>query len=216
MKASVAKQGLFIILYKIDDTNVCVSVFFKDETFWLTQKAMAELFAVNVPAISKHLQNIFDEGELEKAATVSKMEIVQFEGNRKVKRSPEFYSLDAIIAVDYRVSSKKATKFRQWATRAFYAFVQNKLHFAVTGQTAAELIYDRADAEKPTMGLTTWKDAPDGKILKRDIGVAKNYLNEKEMSRLNRLVTIFVTTSAAILSCHSATSDFRLFLFHTA
>ncbi len=249
-----------IVLYQIDDTNVCVSVFFKDETFWLTQKAMAELFDVNVPAISKHLQNIFDEGELEKDATISKMEIVQLEGNRKVKRTPEFYSLDAIIAVGYRVNSKKATKFRQWATktlkeyitkgfvlnddmlkngkpfgkdyfdellerireiraserrayqkitdvfeqcsydydknsettRAFYAFVQNKLHFAVTGKTAAELIYDRADAEQPTMGLTTWKDAPDGKILKRDIVVAKNYLNEKEMSRLNRLVTMFI------------------------
>lgn len=254
------KQKHDIVLYQIDDTNVCVSVVYKDETFWLTQKAMAELFDVNVPAISKHLQNIFDEGELEKEATVSKMEIVQLEGNRKVKRTPEFYSLDAIIAVGYRVNSKKATKFRQWATKtlkeyitkgfvlnddmlkngkpfgkdyfdellerireiraserrayqkitdvfeqcsydydknsettkAFYAFVQNKLHFAVTGQTAAELIYDRADAEKPTMGLTTWKDAPDGKILKRDIVVAKNYLNEKEMSRLNRLVTMFI------------------------
>ena len=188
------------------------------------------------------------------------MELVQNEGGVEKKRNVDFYNLDAIIAVGYRVNSKKATKFRQWATktlkeyitkgfvlnddmlkngkpfgkdyfdellerireiraserrayqkitdvfeqcsydydknseitRAFYAFVQNKLHFAVTGQTAAELIYDRADAEKPTMGLTTWKDAPDGKILKRDIIVAKNYLNEKEMSRLNRLVTMFI------------------------
>lgn len=249
-----------IVLYQVEDTNICVNVVFKDETFWMKQKAMAELFDVNVPAISKHLSNIFEEGELFKEATVSKMEIVQMEGNRKVKREPEFYNLDAIIAVGYRVNSKKATRFRQWATKtlkdyitkgfvlnddmlkngkpfgkdyfdellerireiraserrayqkitdvfeqcsydydknsditkAFYAFVQNKLHFAVTGKTAAELVYERVNAEKPAMGLTTWKDAPDGKILKRDISVAKNYLNEKELSRLNRLVTMFI------------------------
>lgn len=249
-----------IVLYQVEDTNICVNVVFKDETFWMTQKAMAELFDVNVPAISKHLSNIFEEGELFKEATVSKMEIVQMEGNRKVKREPEFYNLDAIIAVGYRVNSKKATRFRQWATKtlkdyitkgfvlnddmlkngkpfgkdyfdellerireiraserrayqkitdvfeqcsydydknsditkAFYAFVQNKLHFAVTGKTAAELVYERVNAEKPAMGLTTWKDAPDGKILKRDISVAKNYLNEKELARLNRLVTMFI------------------------
>ena len=249
-----------IVLYQVEDTNICVNVVFKDETFWMTQKAMAELFDVNVPAISKHLSNIFEEGELFKEATVSKMEIVQMEGNRKVKREPEFYNLDAIIAVGYRVNSKKATRFRQWATKtlkdyitkgfvlnddmlkngkpfgkdyfdellerireiraserrayqkitdvfeqcsydydknsditkAFYAFVQNKLHFAVTRKTAAELVYERVNAEKPAMGLTTWKDAPDGKILKRDISVAKNYLNEKELSRLNRLVTMFI------------------------
>ena len=249
-----------IVLYQVEDTNICVNVVFKDETFWMTQKAMAELFDVNVPAISKHLSNIFEEGELFKEATVSKMEIVQMEGNRKVKREPEFYNLDAIIAVGYRVNSKKATRFRQWATKtlkdyitkgfvlnddmlkngkpfgkdyfdellerireiraserrayqkitdvfeqcsydydknsditkAFYAFVQNKLHFAVTGKTAAGLVYERVNAEKPAMGLTTWKDAPDGKILKRDISVAKNYLNEKELSRLNRLVTMFI------------------------
>ena len=249
-----------IVLYQVEDTNICVNVVFKDETFWMTQKAMAELFDVNVPAISKHLSNIFEEGELFKEATVSKMEIVQMEGNRKVKREPEFYNLDAIIAVGYRVNSKKATRFRQWATKtlkdyitkgfvlnddmlkngkpfgkdyfdellerireiraserrayqkitdvfeqcsydydknsditkAFYAFVQNKLHFAVIGKTAAELVYERVNAEKPAMGLTTWKDAPDGKILKRDISVAKNYLNEKELSRLNRLVTMFI------------------------
>ena len=249
-----------IVLYQVEDTNICVNVVFKDETFWMTQKAMAELFDVNVPAISKHLSNIFEEGELFKEATVSKMEIVQMEGKRKVKREPEFYNLDAIIAVGYRVNSKKATRFRQWATKtlkdyitkgfvlnddmlkngkpfgkdyfdellerireiraserrayqkitdvfeqcsydydknsditkAFYAFVQNKLHFAVTGKTAAELVYERVNAEKPAMGLTTWKDAPEGKILKRDISVAKNYLNEKELSRLNRLVTMFI------------------------
>lgn len=249
-----------IILYQIDDTNVCINVIYENETFWITQKAMAELFDVNVPAISKHLSNIFEEGELEKEATVSKMEIVQHEGNRQVRREPEFYNLDAIIAVGYRVNSKKATRFRQWATqtlkeyitkgfvlnddmlkngkpfgkdyfdellekireiraserrayqkiadifeqcsynydknsettKAFYAFVQNKLHFAVTGKTAAEIIYERANAELPTMGLTTWKDAPDGKILKRDTMIAKNYLTEKELSKLNRLVTMFI------------------------
>ncbi len=249
-----------IILYQIENTNICVNVFFENETFWMTQKTMAELFDVNVPAISKHLTNIYEEEELIKKSTVSKMEIVQKEGQRNVKRMQEFYNLDAIIAVGYRVNSKKATRFRQWATKTlkeyiikgfvlnddmlkngkpfgkdyfdellerireiraserrayqkitdifeqcsydydknseitknFYAFVQNKLHFAVTGKTAAELIYERANSEKPAMGLTTWKDAPDGKVLKRDIGIAKNYLSEKELSRLNRLVTMFI------------------------
>lgn len=254
------RQQHEIVLYQIDDANICISVVYEDETFWLTQKAMAELFDVNVPAISKHLSNIFEEGELDKASTVSKMEIVQLEGGRHVKREPEFYNLDAIIAVGYRVNSKKATRFRQWATKtlkeyitkgfvlndeflkngkpfgkdyfdellekireiraserrayqkiadvfeqcsydydkssettkAFYAFVQNKLHFAVTGKTAAELIYERANAELPTMGLTTWKGAPNSKIFKSDISIAKNYLNEKELGRLNRLVTMFI------------------------
>ena len=254
------EQKQDIVLYQIDNANVCVSVFYKDETFWLTRMSMAELFGVGPQAISKHLGNIYKEDELDRESTSSKMELVQNEGGVEKKRDVDFYNLDAIIAVGYRVNSKKATKFRQWATktlkeyitkgfvlnddmlkngkpfgkdyfdellerireiraserrayqkitdvfeqcsydydknseitRAFYAFVQNKLHFAVTGQTAAELIYDRADAEKPIMGLTTWKDAPDGKILKRDIIVAKNYLNEKEMSRLNRLVTMFI------------------------
>ena len=249
-----------IVLYQIGDTNVCISVAYKDETFWLTQKAMAELFGVNSQAITKHLGNIYEEEELDRESTCSKMEQVQQEGSRIVKRKVDFYNLDAIIAVGYRVNSKKATRFRQWATKTlkeyitkgfvlnddmlkngksfgkdyfdellerireiraserrayqkitdvfeqcsydydkdseitknFYAFVQNKLHFAVTGQTAAEIVFYRADANKPTMGLTTWKDAPDGKIYKRDISIAKNYLNKKEMSRLNRLVTMFI------------------------
>ncbi len=254
------RQQHDIVLYQIDETNICISVVYEDETFWLTQKAMAELFDVNVPAISKHLSNIFEEGELHKESTVSKMEIVQLEGGRQVRREPEFYNLDAIIAVGYRVNSKKATRFRQWATKTlkeyitkgfvlndeflkngkpfgkdyfdellekireiraserrayqkiadvfeqcsydydknsettkkFYAFVQNKLHYAVTGKTAAELIFERANAELPTMGLTTWKGAPNSKIFKSDILIAKNYLNEKELSRLNRLVTMFI------------------------
>ena len=249
-----------IILYQMDDTNVCVSVYYEDETFWLSQKAMAELFDCSPDNVSLHLKNIYKEEELTEEATAEFFSVVQQEGSRSVSRRIKCYNLDAIIAVGYRVNSKKATRFRQWATktlkeyitkgfvlnddmlkngkpfgkdyfdelldrireiraserrayqkiadvfeqcsydydknsettRAFYAFVQNKLHFAVTGQTAAEIIYDRVDAEKPTMGLTTWKDAPDGKILKRDITIAKNYLSEKEISRLNRLVTMFI------------------------
>jgi len=249
-----------IALYAIGDTNVYVDVVFKDETFWMTQKAIAELFDVSVQNIGQHIKKVLEDEELAADATIKNFFIVQKEGNREVGRSPEFYSLDMIIAVGYRVNSKKATRFRQWATttlkeyiqkgyllntdllkngrqfgrdyfdellekireiraserrayqkiadifeqcsydydknsettRAFYAFVQNKLHFAVTGKTAAELIAERVSINHPTMGLTTWKDAPQGKILKRDIGVAKNYLNEKEMSRLNRLVGMFI------------------------
>ncbi|MGN0712100.1 MAG: virulence RhuM family protein [Anaerovoracaceae bacterium] len=249
-----------IVLYQIEGTNICVNVFFKEDTFWMTQKAMAELFDCTTDNISLHLKNIYKEEELEEVLTTEFFSVVQNEGQREVKRNVKCYNLDAIIAVGYRVNSKKATRFRQWATKTlkeyitkgfvlnddmlkngkpfgkdyfdellerireiraserrayqkitdvfeqcsydydknseitktFYAFVQNKLHFAVTGKTAAELIYERADSEKPAMGLTTWKDAPNGKVLKRDIGIAKNYLNEKELSRLNRLVTMFI------------------------
>ena len=249
-----------IALYSTPGGNIYIDVVFKDETFWMTQKSIAELFDVNIPAISKHLKNIFDNEELTPDSTISKMEIVQIEGGREVSRTPDFYSLDAIIAVGYRVNSKKATRFRQWATQTlkeyikkgcllneellkngkpfsrdyfdellekireiraserrayqkiadvfeqcsydydktsdltkeFYAFVQNKLHFAVTGKTAAELIFERVAPDHPTMGLTTWKNAPDGKILKKDISIAKNYLNEEELSRMNRLVTMFI------------------------
>ena len=249
-----------IVFYQTENSDVVVNVVFKDETFWLTQKAMAALFDVNSQAITKHLANIYEDLELEKSATCSILEQVQKEGNRSVKRSLEFYNLDAIIAVGYRVNSKKATKFRQWATKTlreyitkgfvinekmlkngkpfgkdyfdellekireiraserrayqkitdifeqcscdfdkesettkeFYAFVQNKLHFAVSGKTAAELVYNRADAKKEHMGLTNWKNSPDGKIYKSDVTIAKNYLNEKEISRLNRLVTMFI------------------------
>ena len=252
-----------VLLYSDESGKEYVSVVFKDETFWLTQKAMAELFDVQTPAISKHLKNIFADGELEENMVVSKMETTTRHGAVQGKtqtNDTKFYNLDAIIAVGYRVNSKKATRFRQWATRtlkeyiqkgfvlndelmkngrpfgkdyfdellerireiraserrayqkiadvfeqcsydydknsettkAFYAFVQNKLHYAVTGKTAAELISERATPDSPTMGLTTWKGAPDGKILKSDTLVAKNYLNEKELSRLNRLVTMFI------------------------
>ena len=259
-KNEIQKNQHSIVLYQNDESNVCVNVYYSNETFWLTQKAMAELFGVNTQAITKHLGNIYQEQELNKEATCSKMEQVQQEGDRQVKRFVDFYNLDAVIAVGYRVNSHQATAFRIWATKtlkeyitkgfvlnddmlkngrpfgkdyfdellerireiraserrayqkiadvfeqcsydydkksettkAFYSFVQNKLHFAVTGKTAAELIYERADSNQPTMGLTTWGAAPDGKILKRDVTIAKNYLNEKELSLLNRLVTMFI------------------------
>ena len=249
-----------ILLYENGGETEFVSVVFQDETFWLTQSGMAELFDCSTDNISLHLKNIYAEEELTPEATTEKISVVRQEGTRQVCRTLDHYNLDAIIAVGYRVNSKKATRFRQWATktlkeyiqkgfvlndemlknghpfgrdyfdellerireiraserrayqkiadifeqcsydydknsettRAFYAFVQNKLHFAVTGKTAAELISERATLDSPTMGLTTWKGAPDGKILKSDTLVAKNYLNEKELSRLNRLVTMFI------------------------
>ncbi len=262
MENDLANRGE-ILLYSDDSGKEFVNVVFEDETFWLTQKGMAELFDVKVPAISKHLKNIFLDEELDETMVVSKMEITTphgaIEGKTQTNEA-NFYNLDAIIAVGYRVNSKKATRFRQWATKtlkeyiqkgfvlndemmkngrpfgrdyfdellerireiraserrayqkiadvfeqcsydydknsettkAFYAFVQNKLHYAVTGKTAAELISQRATLDSPTMGLTTWKGAPDGKILKSDTLVAKNYLNQKELSRLNRLVTMFI------------------------
>ena len=249
-----------ILLYSDESGKEFINVVFKDETFWLTQKAVAELFGCTTDNISLHLKNIYSEGELSQEATTEKISVVRTEGTREVNRTIDHYNLDVIIAVGYRVNSKKATRFRQWATKtlkeyiqkgfvlndelmkngrpfgkdyfdellerireiraserrayqkiadvfeqcsydydknsdttkAFYAFVQNKLHYAVTGKTAAELISGRATLDSPTMGLTTWKGAPDGKILKSDTLVAKNYLNEKELSRLNRLVTMFI------------------------
>ena len=244
-----------ILLYSDENGKDFVNVVVMDETFWLTQVGMAELFDSSKSNISEHLSHIFEEEELDKGSCMRKFGISEFS-----TKPTNFYNLDAIIAVGYRVNSKKATRFRQWATKtlkeyiqkgfvlndelmkngrpfgkdyfdellerireiraserrayqkiadvfeqcsydydknsettkAFYAFVQNKLHYAVTGKTAAELISERANLDSPTMGLTTWKGAPDGKILKSDTLVAKNYLNEKELSRLNRLVTMFI------------------------
>ena len=244
-----------ILLYQNGDDKEYIRVIFQDENFWLTQAGMAELFDSSKSNISEHLTHIFEDEELDKATCMRKFGISEFS-----TKPTHFYNLDAIIAVGYRVNSKKATRFRQWATRtlkeyiqkgfvlndelmknghpfgkdyfeellerireiraserrayqkiadvfeqcsydydknsettkAFYAFVQNKLHYAVTGKTAAELISERATLDSPTMGLTTWKGAPDGKILKSDTLVAKNYLSEKELSRLNRLVTMFI------------------------
>ncbi|TEB08353.1 hypothetical protein Psch_01916 [Pelotomaculum schinkii] len=249
-----------IILYTTESGNVTVSVRFEDENFWMTQKAIAELFETTTANINIHIKNILDDEELDADSTIKDFLIVQTEGKREVSRKVQFYSLDMIIAVGYRVNSKKATRFRQWATktlheyiqkgfvlndellknskpfgkdyfdellerireiraserrayqkiadvfeqcsydydknssltREFYSFVQNKLHYAITGKTAAELIAERVSLEHPTMGLTTWKAAPDGKILKRDVVIAKNYLNEKELSRLNRIVNMFI------------------------
>jgi len=256
MDNEIIKQGE-ILLYSNDNSKAYINVIFKDETFWLTQKAMGELFGCSSDNISLHLKNIFLEEELDKSSVTEKFSVTAADGKNY---NTQCYNLDAIIAVGYRVNSKKATRFRQWATKtlkeyiqkgfvlndemmkngrpfgkdyfdellerireiraserrayqkiadvfeqcsydydknsettkAFYSFVQNKLHFAVTGKTAAELLSERATLESPTMGLTTWKDAPDGKILKSDTLVAKNYLNEKELSRLNRLVTMFI------------------------
>lgn len=246
------------LLYNMPEDSGKVQVVIKDETIWCTQKAMAQLFGVGVPAVSKHLKNIFEEGELSPEMTISKMETVINRGKRgEVNDFIDFYNLDAIIAVGYRVSSLKATRFRQWATkilneyirkgfamdderlkqgtamfgkdyfrellervrsiraserriwqqitdiyaecsidydrsakttRDFYAMVQNRFHYAITGQTAAEIIYTKADHTKENMGLTTWKNAPDGRVLKSDVSIAKNYLQEKEIRQLERTV----------------------------
>ena len=251
------------LLYNMPNADGKVQVVIKDETLWCTQKAMAQLFGVGVPAISKHLKNIFDEGELDKDVVVSKMEITTQHGAIEEKTQThkvDFFSLDAIIAVGYRVSSLKATRFRQWATkilheyikkgfvmdderlkqgnavfgkdyfrellerirsirtserriwqqitdiyaecstdydkyspttRDFYSMIQNRFHYAITGHTAAEIIYSKADHTKDHMGLTTWKNAPDGRVLKSDVSIAKNYLQEKEIRQLERAITGF-------------------------
>ena len=245
------------LLYNMPDADGKVQVVIKDETLWCTQKAMAQLFGVGIPAISKHLKNIFAEGELVADSVISKMETTAADGKNY---TTTYYSLDAIIAVGYRVSSLKATRFRQWATKIlneyikkgfamdderlkqgnavfgkdyfrellervrsirtserriwqqitdiyaecstdydknspttkdFYAMIQNRFHYAITGQTAAEIIYSKADHTKDHMGLTTWKNAPDGRVLKSDVSIAKNYLQEKEIRQLERAVTGF-------------------------
>ena len=245
------------LLYNMPDEDGKVQVVIKDETIWCTQKALAQLFGVGIPAISKHLKNIFDEGELRMDSVVSKMEITAADNKNY---STSFYSLDAIISVGYRVNSTKATRFRQWATKIlneyirkgfvldddrlkqgsavfgkdyfrellervrsiraserriwqqitdiyaecstdydrnspttkdFYAMVQNRFHYAITGQTAAEIVYTKADHTKEHMGLATWKNAPNGRILKSDVSVAKNYLDEKQIRQLERTVTSY-------------------------
>ena len=245
------------LLYTMPEAEGKVQVVIKEETLWCTQKAMAQLFGVGVPAISKHLKNIFEEGELFADSVISKMETTAADGKNY---TTTYYSLDAIIAVGYRVSSLKATRFRQWATkilneyikkgfamdderlkqgtavfgkdyfrellervrsirtserriwqqitdiyaecstdydknspttRDFYAMIQNRFHYAITGQTAAEIIYSKADHTKDHMGLTTWKNAPDWRILKSDVSIAKNYLQEKEIRQLERAVSSY-------------------------
>ena len=244
------------LIFQAEAKEQGIEVMYAEETIWCTQKAMAALFDVGVPAISKHLANVFETGELKEETTISKMETVQQEGNREVKRMVVMYKLDAIIAVGYRVNSIRATQFRQWATsilrefairgyvldkkrmengtflgedyfehllaeireirlserrfyqkltdiyatsmdynkdapttRLFFKRIQNKMHYAVHQHTAAELIMERADAEKEHMGLTTWENAPDGKIVKTDVSIAKNYLNEMELDDMGHIVT---------------------------
>ena len=245
-----------VIVYQAENESVSTNVLFKDETFWMTQKDMAKLFDVNIPAISKHLKNIFESGELVISAVISKMETTAEDG--KIYQT-NFYNLDAIIAVGYRVNSKKATQFRIWATgvlreyiikgfalddvmlkngrsfgqdyfkellrrvrsiraserriyqqvtdifaacaidydaqspitREFFGTIQNKFHYAITGQTAAEVIHSHADATKDHMGLTTWESGPEGRIYKKDVIVAKNYLSVEEIEQLERIVSSF-------------------------
>ena len=248
-----------IIFYSTPQGDKKIDVYFEDENFWLTQKRMAELFNVEVNTINYHLKEIFKSGEIAEEATIRKFRIVQTEGARNVSRELEFYNLDAIIAVGYRVNSYQATQFRIWATKTlkefiikgfvldderlkqgkafgrdyfdellerireiraserrfyqkitdiyalsvdydkdapvtkeFFATVQNKLHWAITGKTAAEIIYSGADATKIYMGLTTWKQAPSGKILKSDVTVAKNYLSERHIKELNRIISAYL------------------------
>ena len=254
-------ENFQFLIYRSAEEDVSVNAVIKDDSIWLTQRAMAELFGVQTPAISKHLHNIFSEGELDEKVVVSKMEITTPHGAMEGKtqtREAQFYNLDAIISVGYRVNSRRATHFRIWATgvlkeymikgfaldderlkqgrtafgkdyfrellervrsiraserriwqqitdiyaecsldydpdapttREFYAMVQNKFHYAITGHTGPEIVYDHADRTKPNMGLTTWKNAPDGRILKADVGIAKNYLDEKQIRQLERAVT---------------------------
>lgn len=249
-----------LILYQTHEGRVRVEVLYEDDTFWLNQGRIADLFGVGVATVSYHLTEIYGSGELSQEATLRKIWRVQREGNRDVRREIEFYNLDAIISVGYRVNSAQATQFRIWATqtlrefvikgfvldderlklnrrfgkdyfdellerireiraserrfylkiadiyeqcsidydkdaeitKAFFKQVQNKLHWAVTGMTAAEIIANRADAEKPSMGLTSWRNAPAGKVLKSDVGVAKNYLIEREIKELERIVSMYL------------------------
>lgn len=251
---------LQFVLYNIDQEHIKIKVAIKDETIWITQRGMAELFDCSTDNISLHLKNIYQDGELQEATTAEDFSVVQTEGSRQVARNVKFYNLDAIISVGYRVNSHRATQFRIWATNVlkefikkgfvldddrlkqgetvfgkdyfrellervrsiraserriwqqitdifaecsidydknsaitqeFYATVQNKFHYAITGQTAAEIVYSKADSTKENMGLTTWKHSPDGRILKSDVTVAKNYLNEKQIKKLERTVSGF-------------------------
>jgi len=253
-----------MLLYKTPNNDIRLEVFIRDETIWLTQKQIADLFGVKVPAISKHIKNIYESGELDEKVVVSKMEITTPHGameGKQQKKDVNFYNLDMIISIGYRVNSKQATQFRIWATsvlkeyiikgfamdderlknpdnpfgkdyfdeqlarirdirsserrfyqkitdiyaqcsadydpdsqmtKEFYATVQNKMHYAITGQTAAEIVHTRADSQKPNMGLTNWKNSPKGKIRKADVTIAKNYLNEDELDAYNRIVEMYL------------------------
>lgn len=256
---SIRNSTAEFLIFSVQGGEDSIEVRFEDETIWLSQKMMAELFLVDVRTVNEHLQNIFQQDELSREATIRKFRIVQAEGKRDVNRIVDFYNLDAIISVGYRVNSVRATQFRQWATQVlkqfairgyvidkkrmengtfigedyferlleeireirlserrfyqkitdiyttsvdynknapttkdFFAKVQNKLHFAVHGQTAAELVKNRADASKQNMGLTSWEKSPDGKILKSDVSIAKNYLTKEELESLGRIVNAYL------------------------
>ena len=255
-KREIRNSTAEFLIFQSEGKEQGVEVYYKDENVWCTQKAMATLFDCSTDNVGLHLKNIYDSGELKEEATSEKISVVRREGNRDVSRNLLFYSLDAIIAVGYRVNSIRATQFRQWATsvlrqyairgyvldrkrmengtflsedyfehllaeireirlserrfyqkltdiyatsmdynkdapttRMFYKKIQNKMHYAVHGRTAAELIMERADADKEHMGLTTWENAPDGKIVKTDVTIAKNYLKEMELEDMGRIVT---------------------------
>lgn len=258
-KLTIRNSTAEFLIFEAQSQADSIEVRYEDETLWLTQKMMAALFDVNVPAIAKHLQNIYEEGELDEASTISKKETVQKEGTRNVTRMITHYNLDAVISVGYRVNSMRATQFRRWATQVlrqyairgyvldrkrmengaflgedyfqrlleeireirlserrfyqkvtdlfatsldydkasplakrFFATVQNKLHYAVTGKTAAELIRQRADSSQANMGLSHWEKSPEGKILRTDVTVAKNYLQKEELESLGRIVSSFL------------------------
>lgn len=256
---SIRNSTAEFLIFELQSKQDSIEVRYEDETIWLTQKMMATLFDVSVKTISEHLQNVYDQGELEREATIRKFRIVQTEGTRQVNREVDNYNLDAVISVGYRVNSIRATQFRRWATQVlkqfairgyvidrkrmengtalgedyferlleeireirlserrfyqkvtdiyatsvdydakspisqkFFAMVQNKMHYAITGHTAGELIKERADSQKPNMGLTSWEGSPDGKILRTDVVVAKNYLEKEELESLGRMVSSFL------------------------
>ena len=256
---SIRNSTAEFLIFELQSKQDSIEVRYEDETIWLTQKMMATLFDVSVKTISEHLQNVYDQGELEREATIRKFRIVQTEGTRQVNREVDHYNLDAVISVGYRVNSIRATQFRRWATQVlkqfairgyvidrkrmengtalgedyferlleeireirlserrfyqkvtdiyatsvdydakspisqkFFATVQNKMHYAVTGHTAGELIKERADSQRPNMGLTSWEGSPDGKILRTDVAVAKNYLKKEELESLGRIVSSFL------------------------
>jgi len=258
------------LLYTTPSSDIKVEIFMYNESVWLSQKRMAELFGVDVSTINEHLKNIYKSHELEENTTIGKFPIVQIEGKREVKRKVNIYNLDAILSVGYRVNSSKATQFRIWATKIlkeyiikgfamdderlkngqyfgkdyfkelferirsiraserriyqqitdifaecsfdydknsqvtkdFYASVQNKFHFAITGKTAAEIIYENADTKKPNMGLTSWKNSPNGRVLKSDTSIAKNYLKEDEIKKLERTIGAYFDYIERIIENH--------------
>lgn len=268
-KFEIRNSTAEFLIFQVEGQEKGVQVVYQDETIWATQKAIAELFDVRVSTVNEHLKNIFKDGELQEEATIRKIRIVQQEGTRQVERMPQFYNLDAIISVGYRISSIRATQFRQWGTyilrqfsirgyvidkkrmengsfigedyfehllaeireirlserrfyqkltdiyatsidynkdapttRLFFKKVQNKMHYAVHGHTAAELIVERANAQKEHMGLTTWENAPEGKIVKPDVSIAKNYLKETELQDMGKLVNAVLDMAERMADRH--------------